>query len=163
VTSDAQDTTVSLKCNNSGDKTNYIQIMLNGFKIKGDHFYNINFSAKSTQGFKIPYINLMKASSPWTNYADSHTDWSPVVTTEWKDYSVSYHATADDENARITIYLGNSVPADTTFNIKSISFNEINDSKIYDDVGNIIFNQGEEVGVKVFNENELTKQNYFLV
>lgn len=159
VIANGQDTSYALKCNNPGSKTSDIQIILNGLKIKGDHSYKISFSAKSTNNFKIPNINLMKKTSPWTNYAVSN--WSPEITTEWKNYSVSYHANTEDENARITICLGNSIPANTTLYIKSISFREITESGIYNDVGNIIFDQGKAVGVKVFKENELTKQNYF--
>ncbi|KJR46650.1 hypothetical protein UF75_2944 [Desulfosporosinus sp. I2] len=161
VIEDGQNTSYALKCNNPGNKTSDIQIiLLNGLNIKRDHSYNIVFSAKSTKSFKIPPIKLMKSTSPWTNYARV-SNGSPDITTEWKDYSVSFQANAEDENARITIGLGNSIPADTTLYINSISYNEIKESGINRDVGNIIFDQGKEVGIKVFNENELKEQNYF--
>ncbi|MBV7277004.1 hypothetical protein I6U48_29490, partial [Clostridium sp. PL3] len=123
--------------------------------------YKLSFKAKSTTAFKIPKISLMQCNSPWADRYSYHSDLSPSISTDWDNYSVYYTANCTDPNGRITFYLGDALPEGSTLYLSNISFTETSNLNLFPDIGNIIFNDGEACGTKVFNESELTDQNKF--
>lgn len=138
-----------------------IQLIIRGLNIQANKDYTLSFRAKSTQKFKIPLIDLMIDRVPWTSSYSSHSSLSPTISTDWTNYSIHYKASCSDKNGRITFYLGGALPTSSSLYLSNINFAEVTDPNIYEDVGNIIFNDGESCGIKVFNESELTSQNRF--
>jgi hypothetical protein len=145
----------------SGSAISNIQLFINGLNIEGNKNYELSFNAKGTSAFKIPKISLVKSDSPWTERYSNHSDFSPMISTTWTNYSINYTANCSDSNGRITFFLGSVLPKGSTLYLSNISFTEVSNPKILSDVGNIIFNGGENFGIKVFNESELTSQNKF--
>lgn len=143
----------------SGNSSSSIQLSAACLNLEKGKTYKLSFKAKASTAFKIAYIGLIKNSSPWTDYTEKHSNWSPVISENYENYNIYYTANASSSDARITIYLGKNIPADSTFYINSASFNIVNESYVACDVGNIIFNNGETFGVKKWSEADLHAQN----
>ncbi len=77
-----------------------------------------------------------------------------------------FKANQDALDARIDFYLGTVMQANTIIYFDSISFKELEDSTLFNniidvDVANIIFNNEEKTGVKVWASSELNEQGKF--
>ncbi len=152
---------IRIKCDNAGESIYDIMVSLKGLKIKNGKNYTFSFRAKSNITFKIPFVILMKDNFPWTDCSSTYTDAFPVISTEWSYYRVSYQANVSDDNARVTMYLGKDLPSGAELYIDHIRFFEADPLEVYEDVGNIIFNDGEIFGTKIFSPEELDEQNEF--
>ncbi|HEX9059472.1 MAG TPA: carbohydrate binding domain-containing protein, partial [Clostridia bacterium] len=94
------------------------------FKMEAGKEYTLTFKAKCTKNFTIPYILLQKMTSPWGNYAAPCTGLA--VTNEWQTYTVKFTANATASDARLALFLGNSIPEGAVFNIDTVSLKKTN-------------------------------------
>jgi hypothetical protein len=152
---------LELRCNNPCGSIYDMQLMVDGLNIRNGNSYLFSFRAKSTADFVIPAVKLIKNTSPWTDCFSQHNHWVQKDPSGWVTYKFFYEANCNDDNAEINIFLGKYFPQGTTLYMDSLSFAEVENSDIYYDVGNIIFDQGRKCGAKVFSAAALKKQDDF--
>jgi hypothetical protein len=158
---------VKFNIEKSGSKNNYIQFYnSSNITIKSDTLYLLTFHAKASKNFQIKYVSLIKQTSPWSTYFSRKISDDLTIGNSWKTYKVIFKANTDATDTRIDFYLGSVVPANTELYFDSISFQELQDSTLFNniidvDVANIIFNNEEKTGVKVFSSSELNEQGKF--
>lgn len=157
-----------IECIASGKAANHIQFYTTGIGITNGCYYKLSFRARSTQEFAVGGISLMKEGSPWSSYASYHTNHSPTITTNWATYEVLFKANITASDGRITFSLGGRLPQGTVLHIDTLSFRKCKEDDLLSsgdllsvDVGNIIFNNEESVGVKVWEEEDLDCQGKF--
>lgn len=147
-------------CSSQGNVESDIQLYTSSIPIAVDEYYILSFRAKCTQSFTMNKITLHKMISPYTEYGSYYTGQNPTIGTQWATYKMICKARSNASDGRITFYLGNSLPAGSTFYIDTLSFkrgDNISDRLPLEvDIGNIIFNQGESCGVKVWTEQQLS-------
>jgi hypothetical protein len=154
-----------LICSNNGVTQSDIQVFTFNWSVTSSKWYRFTFKAKASEQFTMNStdIMLMKESSPWTNYSSSQTIKNVTFTTSWTTYELVYQANITTNDCRITFYLGNIIPDGVTFYFDSLSFKEFSGypELLSIDVGNIIFNNESNCGVKVWEETDLDKQGKF--
>lgn len=151
----------NLHSENSGSYANDIQLILKNLKIEKGKRYLLSFRAKSTINFTIPFIDLTERNFPWSDAYSYKSDWSPDIGQEWNTFNITYQAVRNDTNANITFFLGGDFPSGADLYIDSLSFIETDNPEVYTDVGNMILNNEQDFGIKVFEETDLTEQNQF--
>jgi len=150
-----------LNCMSNGSAPHHIQLYtFGGISINYGKIYKLTFRAKCTKPFAMAGIGLMKESFPWSDYSVGKTG-EPTVTTRWATNTVYFRAAVTATDARITFYLGGLLPEGSIFLIDTISLQECEDAVIDCDVGNIIFNNEQLGGVKVWNREDLDTQGEF--
>ena len=159
---DSSPASYGIDCRTQGSGASNIQFYTTGISIEQGYYYKFSFSAKSTVEFSIDSINLMKPDSPWTSYY-SYRSRSPLnIQENWATYEVLFRASETAQNARITFFLGSSLPEGAVFHIDSLSFRRLlADDMLSVDVGNLILNNEESVGVKVWNQEDMDSQGEF--
>lgn len=139
-----------------------IQLIDTEFPLTAGKIYKLRFRAKCTKSFRLPSIYLMKKDAPYGYVADPLTGL-PAIQLNWDTYEVFFKCNTSENKSRITFFLGGprGIPLGAVFNITGISLREIRGDLIFQDVGNIIFNNGGEFGVKIFPTPDLNGQNRF--
>ena len=154
-----------LVCKNNGIEQSDIQVFTYNWPVTGSKWYKFKFKAKATEPFTMNSldIKLMKDSSPWTDYSFSGTVKDVNFTTSWTTYELVYRANITASDCRITFYLGNIIPDSATFYFDSLSLKELSGypELLTMDVGNIIFNNESDCGLKVWEETDLSEQGEF--
>ncbi|MFX0186585.1 MAG: carbohydrate binding domain-containing protein [Candidatus Hodarchaeota archaeon] len=125
--------------------------------------YNFSFRAKCTQPFNISAIDIMNYTGSDTIRLTSHTtNQTPTITTTWKTYHVLFRVDKSCTTGWIIFALGDVLPEGSIFNIDTCSFKMLqNDTLFYADIGNLIFNNEQECGLKVWNATDLDSQGEF--
>jgi len=93
-----------------------------GMPIESNKWYVLSFKAKASRPFRMQDIGFTQMGPPFTAYDSRQVGGSPVITTDWQTYHVFFYTSQAASDARITWYLGNSLPAGGTFYIDDISF-----------------------------------------
>jgi parallel beta-helix repeat protein len=157
-----------LICINHGDGSNPwntdIQVFTAVGGIRALRWYRLSFMAKSTRPFAVPEqkIALHQFGPPWTNY--SSTIAPPLAyTMQWISYEIYFRADSTAIDGRITFYFGSVIPNGDTLFFDAMSFKECeaNPEPLNVDVGNIIFNNEQICGVKVWERSDLNSQGKF--
>ncbi len=115
---------------------------------------------------------LQGNTSPYTYYATVATSTTPSITTSWATYEVLFLANTTATNARLDFYLGGAIPVGSTFYLDTLSLKKCaatdgqrlpTSDPVYGDVGNIIFNNGEDDACGCFQRSlsALTTQGDF--
>ncbi|HEX3047570.1 MAG TPA: hypothetical protein VHY08_22655 [Bacillota bacterium] len=112
-----------VQCMDSGNTLNSIQLFTMPLGITAGKNYQLSFKAKCSVGFAIPSIRLMKATSPWTNYAAPYS--SLMITNDWQTYTIRFAANTTTADGRITFFLGNALPDGAIFKIDSVSLSQL--------------------------------------
>eukprot|EP01105_Mastigella_eilhardi_P010210 TRINITY_DN2389_c0_g1_i1.p1 TRINITY_DN2389_c0_g1~~TRINITY_DN2389_c0_g1_i1.p1 ORF type:complete len:672 (+),score=140.18 TRINITY_DN2389_c0_g1_i1:124-2139(+) len=146
-----------------GSSTSSVQLFTTGLSIIAAQSYLFSFKAKSDHtGAQVADISLMKATSPWSSYASSHSASVFNLTSTWTTYSVTYTSSVTATDGRLTFSLGGpAMPAGTTLHFDDMFFGEVADTRFNQDVGNIIFNDADSVGVKKKKLADVTKTGDF--
>lgn len=154
-----------LICANNGEIKSDIQVFTYNWSVTNSKWYKFKFKAKATEQFTMNSsdITLMKESSPWTIYSSSGAVKDVTFTNSWTTYELVYKANITASDCRITFYFGNIIPDGATFYFDSLSFKELSgySELLSMDVGNIIFNNENYCGIKVWEETDLDKQGEF--
>jgi hypothetical protein len=102
----------------------------------------------------------MKRTSPWTSYGQNGSNRIGVGT-GWSEHEVRFAANRTAIDGRITIFLGGALPAGATLDFQPISWKRIqrdSSAELSVDVGNIIFDGGQTVGVKKWRPEDLRQE-----
>ncbi|HBE04763.1 MAG TPA: hypothetical protein DC049_20135, partial [Spirochaetia bacterium] len=150
----------SNRCVSMGTAGSQIQFYTtSNITISSGKYYLLSFRARCTQTFTVGAVKLQKKVSPYTDYGICYEGVQPQITTAWTTHKMLCKAITSAADARITFYLGASLPAGAILYIDSLSFTrcELPDGRLpLDiDIGNIIFNEGESCGSKVWSKAEL--------
>ncbi|HEX3047616.1 MAG TPA: carbohydrate binding domain-containing protein, partial [Bacillota bacterium] len=108
-----------IQCVHRGNTLNSIQLFTMPLSITAGKSYQLTFKAKCDSIFAITSIRLMKAASPWTNYASPYSGLT--ITNDWQSYTIQFTANTTANDGRITFFLGNTLPDGATFKIDSVS------------------------------------------
>ncbi len=151
-----------LTCTQRGDRNNQIQFYTGGLAVKMGECYQLHFRARCDKPFTIRAgeIVLMKQTPPWSNYSGGQMS-DTQIGPDWQEYSVQFRASQSAADARITLFLGDALPAESAFSFEGRDWKRLRCSQtdpISCDVGNIIFNEGESVGVKKWGLDELKQE-----
>jgi alpha-tubulin suppressor-like RCC1 family protein len=111
-----------IQCLNNGNTLNSIQLFTMPIGITAGKSYQLSFKAKCSSSFAIPSIRLMKATSPWTNYASPY--YGLTIMNDWQSYSIRFTANITAADGRITFCMGNALPDGGIFKIDSVSLRE---------------------------------------
>jgi hypothetical protein len=159
---DSPPASYKVECRTSGSAANHIQLYTTDIDIERGHCYKLSFRAKSTSEFTIDGVNLMKSSAPWGSYSSYRARRRLAIKAVWADYAILFKANNTASDARITFFLGGSLSEGAIFRIDGLSFRRFTtDDLLSVDVGNLILNNEESVGIKVWNEGDLDSQGEF--
>ena len=149
-------------CNASGAQRSHIQFYTGRFPILEGRMYALAFWAKADTPFDLGTPVLMKSGPPYSGYSWNSPAAAYRVGTDWKRYEAMYVAKQSAEDARLTFFLGGSMPAGSTLWLDDVELEVCNATgMLVCDVGNIIFNNEAFCGVKVWNEADLDETNEF--
>lgn len=163
ITSDYYEGTgcYSIELVNCGMAGSDLQFSTPGLSLEEGKIYRLSFAAKSTIKLTVNQITMFKGSSPYTSYVTQ--TYSPQITTgEWRSFTFYFKSTITATDARLVFMIGGLSQMGAMFYIDSISLKECEVPYLLDaDVGNIIFDNGSEIGVKKWYELALCNQNDF--
>lgn len=153
-----------ISCKTSGKAGNHIQLSGPKMDVQEGTFFILRFRARCTVPFEISRVAVMGSAPPWQLYAPSWQS-GPKVSSEWRTYTLRFHARSSAGDGRIVIYLGGVLPPGSVFEfqpLERIPIDVYSKDPLYVDVGNIIFDHGKACGWKKWNRKDLTAQNdYF--
>jgi hypothetical protein len=153
-----------VECEQPGTRSNHIQLSISDLSVQEGQDYLVTFRARSTHRFTPAGVAIMRDSAPWTAYAESRAAL-PVIGEEWTDLRIPLHATHTARAARLTFFLGASLPTSATLLLapEALVTARSNQPAPLDlDVGNLIFDQGRATGVKKWRVSELQHPGDFV-
>ena len=156
-------TQLQLTCRNGGTRGNHLQLSVPGFAVQEGDYYLLTFRAQATRSFTPAAVSLMKSGPPWTAYATTETTL-PAIGTNWAEYTIRFHARHSATDARLTVFLGSTLPADSTLLLRPGQLLKVRSNQAIPlsvDIGNIIFDHGQTTGVKKWSEADLHKDGDF--
>ena len=159
---DSSPASYKVECMTNNGAVNHIQLYTTDVSIEQGHYYKLSFRAKGTEEFTIDDISLMKPNAPWASYYSYRSSSQLNIKKNWATYEVLFKASETASDARITVFLGKSLPERVAFRIDSVSFRRfLTDNMLPVDVGNLIFNNEESFGIKVWNQTDMDSQDKF--
>ena len=151
---------LQIECVDSGARSNHIQLILSRVSVREGDAYVLGFHVRCTKPFAIPHAQLMKQAAPWTSYGEGGS--GPIaVGAGWTEHEVRFKANRTADDGRITIFLGGALPAGATLDFQPVSWKQIrrdSSAELSVDVGNIIFDDGQAVGVKKWKPEDLKQE-----
>lgn len=148
-------------CSVNGIASSDIQLYTSSWSIQKDTWYKFSFRAKASEPFQIPSIELMQNDSPWALYYSASSNRTVNITTAWSTFTVYYRASSTANDARITLFLGNSIPENALLYLDTLNFKEAAAEPFSGEVGNMIFNGEARCGIRVWQEQDLNSQGKF--
>lgn len=164
ASSPGQVKSLRLEGHKPGSRANHIQLSIGGLSAKTGDYYVLRYEARASQPFAPASFSLMKNGPPWTSYAGTYST-NTAIGTDWVEHTVRFHATETAYDARLTLFLGGVLPADSTLFLRSMRLETVRCSQerpLDVDVGNIIFDHGTLTGVKKWREADLREPGDFL-
>lgn len=152
-----------LECRSAGTAPNHIQLSTRGLSVKRGMYYVLPFRVRSSKPFTLGPVVIMQNGAPYTQYADSQAT-PPVAGEGWSESELRFHARETASDARMTLFLGGLLPADSTV---SLQFGVLKEAignhpiPLSVDVGNIIFDGGAMTGVKKWGVAELKSEGEY--
>jgi len=148
----------NISCVSSGEQSWQIQLATHNISIETGKLYRLSFNAKCSEPFGFHSVMLMQSVDPYDLYFSNSLNYLEIET-EWNLYNVYFTANTSADDAMITFLLGGALPDNSEFYIDDISLQEVLfQIPITTDVGNIIFNDAQEFGVKKWNYTDLQQQ-----
>lgn len=145
--------------NGQGSEGSYIFFWTDDIDITEGEWYVLSFKAKASTSFDLPSPTLLK-SGVGEDYFSLKSRYNMPVGTEWAIYNVFYQANSTASDGQIGLGLG-SIPNGATLYMDDFSFRKCSKIPLAADVGALIFNGEESVGVKVNYEEDLDTQGEF--
>jgi len=151
-----------IHCDASGEAGSDIQLIASPFDVSANIPLRIRFEARSTQPARIPGPVLMKAGAPWTSYSAAYGAGTTAVGAEWVEVIRTFDVTVNADDGRLTVFLGGALPAGSALLIRDLSLSPCDlDAVPPVDVGNLIFDNEAECGVKVFEPAQCDAQGKY--
>lgn len=154
----------SLTCTSVTSRIYYgLRAYATGLNIQANKYYLLTFHAKASESFALSNI-YMSSSSTGTVYTNN---CSENISTSWETHSVVFYSTGTDSSARLSFFMGDTIPVGATFYIDTVSLKQCVPLAGYrplvTDVGNIIFNNSGTIscGTKKFSLGELSNNGDF--
>ena len=151
---------LQIECADSGARSNHIQLSIPHVSVRGGDAYVLGFRVRCTKPLAIPQVALMKQAAPWTSYGEGGSN--PIkVGADWTGQEVRFKANRTADDGRITIFLGGALPAGATLDFQPVSWKQIrrdSSAELSVDVGNVIFDGGQAVGVKKWKLEDLRQE-----
>ncbi len=114
-----------IQCSSNGSAYYHIQLMTTQpMAVAAGKTYTLTFRARCTRSFRVNSIVLMKQSSPWSWYQTASSGTSPYITTSWQGFTATFTAGMTAADARLTFYLGDSLPDGAVLYLDTMSFHE---------------------------------------
>ncbi|MBM3499825.1 MAG: hypothetical protein FJX74_14285 [Armatimonadetes bacterium] len=149
-----------VECAASGESGNRIQLYIGPFAIERGKLYRLSVRAKCTAPFRMAMPHMMMMGAPWSSYSGG-TGVSEVRE-DWTTCTQLYLANTTADDTRLTWYLGAALPTGAVLHLDSLSLEACDGSGwLAADVGNIILNEGERCGVKVWNAEDLQEPGQY--
>ena len=157
-----------LICVNQGNGSNPwnsdIQLFTHAGSIRALAWYRLSFMAKATRSFAMPEdkVTLQQYGPPFTKYSSSVSP--PVaITSQWTSHEIYFHSNTTASDSRITFFFGTLIPNGDTLFVDALTFKECdaNPEPLNVDVGNVILNNEQACGVKVWDKSDLNSQGKF--
>jgi len=146
-----------IACASSGTAANHIQFSRTGLIVQTGETYTVTFRVRCTKPFTLGHVRLMRPTAPWGSYGSTATT-KFAVSEEWRECTIPFKATTTTRDARITLFFGGILPADSVLYFQPLSWKRVrcnNAEELSVDVGNIIFDHGKSVGVKKWTPSDL--------
>ncbi len=151
-----------IHCDASGGVGSDIQLIAAPFAVSSNVALQLRFRARASQPFHLPGPVLMKAGPPWTGYSTTRYERIGDVGTEWVEMSRLYGISVNADDGRLTLFLGGALPAGADLFLADLTLSPCDPSAIpLVDVGNLIFDDEAECGVKVFEPDQLDGQGKY--
>ncbi len=148
----------NISCLTSGENSWEMQFATQNLSIEYGKTYRLSFYAKCSEPFGFHSVMLMQSVAPFDLYFSNSLNYL-AIEIDWNLYNVYFTANTSADDAMITFLLGGILPDNSEFYIDDISLQEvIFEVPITTDVGNIIFNNAEEFGVKKWRLSDLQQQ-----
>jgi len=151
---------LQVECVAGGDRANHIQLIMPRVSIREGDCYLFGFRVRCTKAFVIPQVALMKRTSPWTSYGDGGSS-SLAAGADWTEQEVRFTANRTADDGRITAFLGGALPAGATLDFQPVSWKQMprdSSAELAVDVGNLIIDGGQAVGVKKWRPQDLQQE-----
>ena len=151
---------VRINCVDNGQEKVRSNIFLwtEGISLIKEEWYVLSFNAKASTTFDLTSPNILKSSGGDAFSLKSQFDIP--VSTEWANYNVFYRTDITDGHGQIRLNL-ESIPNGAKLFIDTFSFRRCKKIPLAADVGTLIFNEEESVGIKVDYKEELDTQGDF--
>ncbi|MCL6589047.1 MAG: right-handed parallel beta-helix repeat-containing protein [Firmicutes bacterium] len=145
------------------DSNSSIQLTVTGIPLEAEKSYVLEFRAKCDKSFSLPPLVFMKKSSPSRHYLKKIINNHPKIEGDWKTFEIYFQSNATDPEAKLAFFLGGpeGIPEGAALNLAQITLREMAGELISSDVGNIIFDNGRECGIKIFPAPDLDAPNEF--
>lgn len=160
---DSSPASVRIDCvsNAQGDGQSWLYIYSQGLQIVEGRWYVLSFKAKGSSQFNIQNINLLKSSTADEYYSIKSIPIGRYpVTTEWETFNVYFLADTTAYDGQILLDL-QTIPDGESIYIDTLSFQKCDKAPLIADVGIIIFDNEDSVGIKVDHEEDLDTQGEF--
>jgi Carbohydrate binding domain len=140
----------------SGTEQNHIQLLTYPFSVTEGNIYRLTFMARASVPFTFISPVIMKSTTPWSPYGTMISPTRLPITTEWQKHQVTYIANQTASDGRLTFFLGSEIPSGENIYIDTVALGEYTkEGFFFYDVGNVIFNEGESCGIKVWENTDL--------
>ena len=149
----------TIRCAKAGTNGSHIQWSTMRLPVVKDTTYRLAFRVKASKPFWLPAPVLMQQGAPWENYDPAAASSVGRVREEWTSQVRFYRSRKTDPSARLTFFLGKSLPEGASVSFDSLSFAACDaNAALTCDVGNIIFSGEKSCGWKKFKPADLKAQ-----
>lgn len=150
---------VRLACTKGGSAANHLQLWGPTLRLARGDCLLLTFRARCSKPFRIPGVEVMRSSAPYTRFARSNAADRPLAT-DWETFRLVIHADKGAEEGRLHLSLGGLLPASSVLELQPQSLHTATPSladPLSVDVGNLIFDQGAVCGWKKWSIAALSK------
>lgn len=151
-----------IRCVAPGKRSNHVQFYTGAFPIDSDALYRLAFRVRCTVPIELSPPTLMQSGDPWTPYGVKLSRADETVGVERTERVCYYRSLVSAEDARLTFFLGEVLPAGAILSFCDVSLRACDPEKfLSQDVGNIIFDNEASCGVKVWEPKDLDTQGEY--
>lgn len=149
-----------IECVAPGEAGNHIQLIFSPFSIEQGKVYRLAFKARASVPFEVQAPVVMSQGPPWSRYTQENPGHK-AIGAEWTTVEQFYTVSQTTDQARLTVYLGARLPAGSVLNLDDFSLSEAEGAMLAADVGNIILNDEQLCGVKVWERDQLRQEGQY--
>ena len=152
---------IQVQCATPGTGGSDMQCYTRPFSIERGVVYRLSFRARCNAPLRLAAPALMKSGPPWTAYG-SWGGGGFALDGEWREYTCYYTASQTAGDARLTFFLGTTLPQGGRLSLEALSLRACRtEGFLSSDVGNLIFDGEASCGVKVWEAADLDAQDEY--